>query len=72
MQCSFSLRSCNLYLLSPFLQMSVESVVANVKDSILHPLNFDGAIFDVEVVVEEIFFGGRLIQVRPGHLQSSV
>ena len=52
--------------------MSVESVVAIVKDSILHPLNFDGAIFDVEVVVEEIFFGGRLVQVRPGHLQNSV
>ena len=38
--------------------MPVKGVVANVEFSVFHPLNFDGAVFDVEVVAEEVVFGG--------------
>ena len=44
--------------------MPVKSIVANVCHPVLHPLNLDGPVLDIEVVAEEVLFGRLLLPVK--------
>ena len=44
--------------------MSVEGVVADVELSVLHPLDLDLAVVDVEVVLQEVLLRGDLVPVK--------
>ena len=44
--------------------MSVEGVVADVELAVLHPLDLDLAVVDVEVVLQEVLLRGDLVPVK--------
>ena len=50
-----------LYLLCPLFKVPVEGIVANVELAILHPLDLDGALPRVEVVLHEL---GRILNIN--------
>ena len=44
--------------------MPVEGVVADVELAVLHPLDLDLAVVDVEVVLQEVLLRGDLVPVK--------
>ena len=52
------------YLGSDFFDMPVESVIADVELSIFHPLDWDGAVIDVEVVLKKVLLTWNFLPVK--------